>query len=175
MRRSILTVVLSLAALGLTAAATNAMVVHVNESRRIALRGVATNVIIGDPSVADVAMTDAHSVVIMGKGYGSTQLLITDAAGRTLLADDVTVTAPDNGRITFYHGMDRNEYACDGGRCHPIADGRGGSGAPGGGFGGGMASAPTSSYGSPGTVTMNLTMRTPSSAMSGAPAAASAR
>jgi hypothetical protein len=140
MRRSIQTLILSLAALGFMAVAANAMTVHVNESRRVALRGVAANIVVGDTSVADVALTDAHSVIVMGKGYGSTQLLVTDARGRTLLAGEVTVTAPDNGRVTLYRGLSSSEFACDGGRCHSINDGKAGSGG-----GGGFRSAPAGS------------------------------
>ncbi len=128
MRRSIQTLILSMAALGFTAVAADAMTVHVNESRRVALHGVVANIVVGDTSVADVALTDAHSVIVMGKGYGSTQLLVTDARGHALLSGEVTVTAPDNGRVTLYRGTSSSEFACDGGRCHFIADGKAGSG-----------------------------------------------
>jgi len=171
MRRSIQTLILSVAALGLTATAASALTVHVNESRRVALRGVAANVVIGDTNVADVAMVDSRSVIIMGKGYGSTQLTVTDARGRNLLADDVTVIAPDNGRVTVYRGVGASEYVCDGGRCHPTSDGKNG-GVAAGGSGGGAGGS--SSYGSPGAVTMNMSMKGMPSSFGGEAAAAAA-
>jgi hypothetical protein len=138
MRRPIKTLVLAALALGLSAAAAAAaghMTIRLNENRRLVLHGSASTVVVGDPTVADVAMSDAHSVIVLGKGYGTTQLVVTDHAGHTLLAEDITVVEPDSGRVTFYRGVKESDYACDGGRCHALPDvkvgtGGSGSGAP---------------------------------------------
>jgi Flp pilus assembly secretin CpaC len=123
MRRPIQTLVLAAVALcasAAAAAAAGSMTVELNESRRITLPGPAANVIVGNTNVADVAMVDAHSVIVLGRGYGSTQLLITDHAGHTLLDSDVSVVSPDTGRVTLYRGAAASEYACAGRRCHAL-------------------------------------------------------
>lgn len=94
--------------------------VGLNESRRIPLRGQAATIVVGDPSVADVTVTDAHSLVLIGKGYGETELLVTDAHGRPLLEGEVSVVDADDGRVTVFRGDKLiTSYACVGGRCYP--------------------------------------------------------
>ena len=78
-------------------------VIHLNQSRRVVLRGTAANIIVGDPSVADVTVIDSHSVILQGKGYGSTDVLVMDRAGRTLLDDHVMVSAPGNRIVVTIH------------------------------------------------------------------------
>ena len=104
----------ALVALSATAAmaADGAMTVQLKESHRIVLSGPAANIVIGDPSVADVAMLDNRSVIVMGKGYGSTDILVLDRAGHTLLDSEVTVVAPNNGRVTVYRGASPTEFSC---------------------------------------------------------------
>ncbi len=66
-------------------AADDAMTVHFKQSRRVQLSGQAANVVIGDPAVADVAMLDSHSVLVLGKGFGTTDILVLDRSGRPVL------------------------------------------------------------------------------------------
>ena len=113
-------------------AADDAMTVHFKQSRRVQLSGQAANVVIGDPAVADVAMLDSHSVLVLGKGFGTTDILVLDRSGRTLMDSHVTVTAPDDGRVTIYRGAKPTEMSCamrcqttnlGGGAAAPSADG----------------------------------------------------
>ena len=125
MRRPIRTLFAAALALGASAgvalaAAGGAMTVNLNESRRIALAGAAGTVVVGDPTVADVAMADAHSLIVIGRGYGTTQLLVTDRAGHALLSSQVTVVTPNNGRVTLTRGLTAMEFNCAGARCHPM-------------------------------------------------------
>lgn len=126
MRRPIQTLLVAALALCANAGAAlasgpGAMTVDLNESRRVMLAGAAATVVVGDPSVADVAMVDSHSVIVIGRGYGSTQLIVTDRNGHALLASQVTVVSPNNGRVTLTRGLESTEFNCAGARCHPLA------------------------------------------------------
>ncbi len=107
-------------AFGSAGASGSGMTVEVNQSRRVVLGGSVANVIVGDPTVADVVMIDAHSVVVVGKGYGATQVMVIDRAGRALLDARVTVTAQNAGRVTVYRGVVGTDYSCAG-RCQVAA------------------------------------------------------
>jgi hypothetical protein len=107
-----------------------------HESRRVILPGEAATIVVADPTVADVAVNDAHSLILLGRGYGVTQLLVSDRAGRILLQSQVSVVSSNAGRVTLYRGVAASEFACGGGRCQRL----GGSG--GGGGGDAAASAP---------------------------------
>jgi len=127
MRRAARTLVLTLFTASIaaaTAARADSTVIHVSQSRRIALHGVAANIIVGDPTVADVAVFDAHSVILLGKGYGATEVLVTDHAGRTLLDDHVIVTgAAEGGLVTLHRGNTATEYSCSP-RCQALTPAR---------------------------------------------------
>jgi hypothetical protein len=135
MRRAAGTLLLSAFIAATVAAATaraESTVVHLNQSRRIALRGTAANIIIGDANVADVTVIDSHSILLMGKAYGATDVLVLDHAGRTLLDDHVMVAAQEGGVVTVHRGAATMEYSCTP-RCQalsPPKDGAGGAAAP---------------------------------------------
>ena len=78
---------------------------------RLGLRGSAADVIVGNPGVADVAIVDARTVVVLGRAHGTTTLLVFDSARRVIWDGSVTVTAPA-GRITVHRGSEANQYAC---------------------------------------------------------------
>jgi Flp pilus assembly secretin CpaC len=93
--------------------------VGLNEVRRVPLKGSAATVMIGDTKIADVSMSDAHSLIITGRGFGTTGLMVTDDRGRTLLSGEIMVSAPDEGRVTIFHGTETVQYAC-GGHCQQL-------------------------------------------------------
>lgn len=93
--------------------------VGLNEIRRVQLRGAAATVIVGDTKIADVSMSDAHSLIITGRGFGTTGLMVSDDRGRTLISGEIMVSAPDEGRVTVFHGVDTVQYAC-GGHCQQL-------------------------------------------------------
>jgi hypothetical protein len=93
-------------------AAPGSMVLQIKESERIPLAGVVTNVIVDDPGVADVALVDNHSVIVIGKGYGATGILVLGKGGRTLMHSQVAVVAPSVGPVTVYNGATPSEFSC---------------------------------------------------------------
>jgi hypothetical protein len=126
MRRHVRILFIALAAAFVGASATagaDSLTIGLNESRRIPLPGAAATVVVGDPKVADVAMTDSHSVILMGRGYGRTQLIVTDQNGRTLLASEITV--PEHGHVTLFRGLQANEYGCGEAACELQSDPKG--------------------------------------------------
>ena len=105
----------------LTAAATLAsggmaraqgMPVRIDEATRVALSAPARDVFIGNPSVADVTVIDGRNLLVMGKAYGVTNIVVLDARGRTILDRQIVVSASDDGRISFFRGPDVYNYAC---------------------------------------------------------------
>ena len=123
------------------------MTVEVNQSHRVVLGGAIANVIVGDPAVADVVMIDAHSVIVVGKGYGSTQVMVIDRAGHALLDTRVTVTARNDGRVTVYRGAASTDYSCAG-RCQIMVT-PGGSAGPASGGAAPLVPATPASTGAP--------------------------
>jgi Flp pilus assembly secretin CpaC len=111
-------------ALAVTAAASAAIAqsrplsVEIDRSARIALRGAAASVIVGNPAIADVTVVDANTLYIVGKGYGVTEVVAVDAIGRPLFQSQVVVTGGSTGSVRMWRGGQMTEMAC-GGSCAP--------------------------------------------------------
>lgn len=135
MRHALFALVAGLAAIaGTSEAAAPTLAVPIDQSARIVLPPGARDVMIGNPAIADVNVVDQRNAVILGKGYGITNLLIIDQLGRTVMERQIIVSAPDAGRVSVIRGGKVEEYACAAG-CSRQAT-------PGGGDDGGDAGAP---------------------------------
>ena len=66
----------------------------------------------GNPAIADVSVIDSRHLLVMGRSYGVTNIVVTDARGRTIFNQQVVVSAPDQDRVSFYRGPNLNNYAC---------------------------------------------------------------
>ncbi len=124
--RGLLAIVL-LAVAATPAPAGNRISIGLNQTLRIPLTGTASSVVVANASIADVTMVDAHSAVVIGKAFGTAQVMVLDSAGRTLLDSLVTVSAQPDSRMgsevqvtLFRGGQPAVHYNC-GGRCE--ADG----------------------------------------------------
>ena len=59
-----------------------------------------------DPLIADVALQAGGNVVVTGKGYGSTNLIVLDRAGATVMTKTIQVVGPRDA-VVVYRGIDR--------------------------------------------------------------------
>lgn len=86
--------------------------VPIDQSRRITLPGVAADIAVGNPAIADVTVMDGRNLLVTGKGYGVTNVLALDRNGRAIFERMVVVSAPADGRVSVYRGPNVQEYAC---------------------------------------------------------------
>jgi Flp pilus assembly secretin CpaC len=128
-------------AAGSAAAAAGAgpLAVHMDQSVAISLRAPAQSVVVGNPAIADVSVIDARTVLVLGKGYGVTNLVILDQGGRVLFNREIVVSAADAGRVSIWRGAASSNYACSP-RCERE---------PGGAAGGSGVAPPASTTGAP--------------------------
>ena len=95
-----------------TATAAQRVTVEKNHTQRLALSGSAGAVIVANPEIADVTVIDSRTVYIMGKGFGNSQVTITDRAGRVLFDGEIVVTSAQKGAITVYKGLTPSLMVC---------------------------------------------------------------
>ncbi|WP_309645215.1 pilus assembly protein N-terminal domain-containing protein [Phenylobacterium sp.] len=88
--------------------------VPIHQSARLLLPAGARDVMIGNPKIADVNVIDGRSVVVLGKGYGVTNLLVIDGLGRTVMERQIVVSGPSSGRVSMIRGATVDSYACAG-------------------------------------------------------------
>ena len=75
-------------------------------------------IVLGNPIIADVTMLrGSGTLVLTGKSFGETNLVLLDRAGNIVGQLDVRVEPPSN-LLTVQRGMDRESYSCAP-RCQP--------------------------------------------------------
>src|SRR3954466_1665544 len=77
--------------------------VKVNMARILRISAPAATVIIGNPGVADVTIQDPQTLVLTGKSYGQTNLIVLDKSGNPVADTMVSVVqASSTDQITVY-------------------------------------------------------------------------
>jgi hypothetical protein len=72
----------------------------------------ADTVIIGNPAIADAVIRDTQTLVITGRSYGTTNLIVLDVDGQPIADELLTVQAADDYLVTVYVGGKRATYSC---------------------------------------------------------------
>lgn len=104
---------LSLGALAFAGpAAADTVIVEVDRATLLRLDAPASTLILGNPAIADALVQDRSTVVVTGKSYGSTNLIILDQDGRTIEEKLLQVRAADDGMVTVQRGMFRTSLSC---------------------------------------------------------------
>lgn len=86
--------------------------VKVNMARILRISAPAATVIIGNPGVADITIQDPQTLVLTGRSYGQTNLIILDSAGNPVADTIVSVVQGQADTITVYMGTARTTLAC---------------------------------------------------------------
>jgi len=69
-------------------------------------------IVIGNPAVADGSVQSGGLLVVTGKGYGTTNLIALDSRGKALAEYTLSVSAPKEGHVTIYRGVERETWSC---------------------------------------------------------------
>ena len=109
-----LAILVSFAALPLAAAPANAedLVVQYDQAHLLKLDQPAANIIVGNPSIADVTLKSTKLLVITGKTFGVTNLMILNDEEKVIFNARILVKADDSKVVTLIRGDAKNTYAC---------------------------------------------------------------
>ncbi len=97
---------------GASAADGDPISVKVNMARILRISAPAATVIIGNPGVADVTIQDPQTLVLTGKSYGQTNLIVLDNMGNPIADTLVDVIQAQADVVTVYMGAARTTLAC---------------------------------------------------------------
>ena len=92
--------------------ASETMLVHVDQAKVLRLEHPAGTIIIGNPMIADATVQDEQMLVITGKSYGTTNLIILDRDGREIISTNIEVRYMASSHVTIQRGVSRFSYAC---------------------------------------------------------------
>jgi Flp pilus assembly secretin CpaC len=86
--------------------------VTIDQAQLIRLTRPAAEIIVGNPSIADVAVQTGKLLVVTGKSYGRTNLIVIDAEGKQIISRYLSVTEPGQGYVMMYRGTAQTTYYC---------------------------------------------------------------
>jgi Flp pilus assembly secretin CpaC len=95
------------------------VIVNVNMARVLRISAPAATVIVGNPGIADVTIQDPLTLILTGKSYGQTNLIVLDSAGEPIADTLVEVVQMQAGTMTVYQGQARTTLACAP-TCQPV-------------------------------------------------------
>jgi len=93
--------------------------VKVNMARILRINAPAATVIIGNPGIADVTIQDPQTLVLTGKSYGQTNLIVLDSVGNPIADTLVEVVQDQADLVTVYMANKRTSMSCSP-ACQPI-------------------------------------------------------
>src|SRR6185437_15530845 len=88
------------------------LIVRYDQSQLLRLPRAASEVIVGNPSIADVALQDGNLLVVTGKTFGITNIIALDAAKNVIQDQRVMVERDDRKIVNLHKGSTRFTYAC---------------------------------------------------------------
>ncbi len=87
--------------------------VSIDEAHIMKLPDRVATIVIGNPLVADASLQAGGILVVTGKGFGSTNLLALDRAGKVVMDKTVQVLGvASSDLVVVYKGVERESYSC---------------------------------------------------------------
>jgi hypothetical protein len=110
----VLSVACAVAAAGFVSVPAQAadLVVSYDQSQLLRLPRPVSEVIIGNPSIADVAVQGGNLLVITGKSFGITNIIALDGDRNVIQDQRVIVDQDDRRTVALYRGPARQTFTC---------------------------------------------------------------
>jgi len=96
----------------LNAASAEDFLVQYDQARLIRLARPAHDIIVGNPSIADVSIQAKQLLVVTGKSFGVTNIIVLDAEGAVIINRKMIVQGDDTKYVNLQKGEMRQSYNC---------------------------------------------------------------
>lgn len=87
--------------------------VEVNQAKIVKLARPADTIVVGNPKIADASVQDAQTIVLTGKGFGVTNLVVLDEAGQPIVDEQVSVSRSTADSVRIFRRADIQTLHCD--------------------------------------------------------------
>lgn len=94
------------------ALAETGIAVVVNQAKIVKITRPADTIIVGNPAIADAAVQDATTIVLTGKGFGVTNLVVLDKDGSPIVDEQVVVSRNEPRSVRIYRRSDVQTLSC---------------------------------------------------------------
>ncbi len=86
--------------------------VLMNQAKIVKIARPADTIVIGNPLIADASVQDATTIVLTGKGFGVTNLVVLDSDGSPIVDEQVIVSRHDPRSVRVYRRSDVQTLSC---------------------------------------------------------------
>lgn len=86
--------------------------VFMNHARVLRLDRPVSKVIVGNSSVADATVADPTTIVVTGRSFGTTNLVLLDSDGNAIADERILVSIDDVNTLRVYRQTDRVILSC---------------------------------------------------------------
>ncbi|MFD0917023.1 pilus assembly protein N-terminal domain-containing protein [Pseudahrensia aquimaris] len=90
----------------------NALKVIVDRAKVVRFDRSASTIIIGNPLIVDATLQDSQTIVLTGRSFGVTNLIVIDEAGEAIMDETVVVGAHETNSVRIYRRTNRETLAC---------------------------------------------------------------
>lgn len=91
------------------AQASEVITIAVDHAKVMRIAKPAATIIIGNPAIADANVQNESTLIITGKSYGTTNLIILDAEGEPIADETLIVQAPRGDEVIVWRGSARRQ------------------------------------------------------------------
>lgn len=95
------------------AAEPGGMTIEVDHSKIMQVKGTVADVILGNPSIAEVSILHSNMIVLTGKTNGKTNLIVSSASGSTLMDTVIFVSQSHNKAVHINLAGKKQSYTCN--------------------------------------------------------------
>jgi Flp pilus assembly secretin CpaC len=88
------------------------LVIKYDQSQILRLTRPAAEIIIGNPSIADVTIQSGNILIVTGKSYGITNIIALDGERNVIQDQRIMVRRDEVGVVNLMRGTARQTYAC---------------------------------------------------------------
>lgn len=86
--------------------------VTMNQAKIVKLSRPADTIVVGNPAIADASVQDASTIVLTGKGFGVTNLVVLDQDGSPIVDEQVTVVRQAASSVRIYRRAEIQTMSC---------------------------------------------------------------
>jgi Flp pilus assembly secretin CpaC len=86
--------------------------VMMNQAKIVKVARPIDTIVIGNSAIVDAAVQDPNTIVLTGKGFGMTNVVVLDAEGAPIVDQQVTVSRQESGSVRIYRRAQIQTLSC---------------------------------------------------------------
>jgi Flp pilus assembly secretin CpaC len=86
--------------------------VYMDHARVLKLDRPVSKVIVGNAKVADATVADARTIVLTGRSFGTTNIVLLDGDGNAILDERILVSIDEGNTVRVFRQTERSVLSC---------------------------------------------------------------